>query len=106
MRNLVSVAIVALLLGMTLATGLCGGFLAGRWWGEWELNYLMSIPQGGMVLSHRTGASWFKLDNNTMRFMRVPDPRQARIAQIFPKEKANDKEDDSGSGGAGNPGSK
>jgi hypothetical protein len=102
MKTIIAIALGILLVGMTAGSCLVVGFQAGRWWGEWEMNYLMDVPQGGIVLSHRTGAYWHKMDNNTMRFVRIPNPRQARATQMFPRrernEKATDKPSDSASG--------
>lgn len=83
-----------LVLGMSIGSSLVIGFGIGRWWGEWELRYLMDIPQGGVVLSPRTGAYWIKLNNNAMRFVRLPDPREARTVRLFPqKEEPKDEKD-------------
>ena len=90
---IVPATLVAFLLGAVLSLGIVGGFAIGRWWGEWELFYLMDVPAGGVVMSPRTGANWIKLDNNTLRFTRIPDPRQARTVKLFPLEKKETKDE-------------
>lgn len=82
---LVGVLAICFLLGSTLCSGLIVGFYTGRWWGEWEINYLMDIPAGGVVMSPRTGAQWIKVGGNALRFVRIPDPRAARIVPLFPQ---------------------
>ncbi len=102
----------ATLWGMSMGACLSLGFYSGRWWGEWELFYLMDLPQGGVTLSHRTNAYWHKMPNDTLRFVVIPDPRQARTTQVFPqkqkkgKERPNEKAGDSGKSASGADGDK
>jgi hypothetical protein len=79
----VTVAAILLLVGAAMGATFMVGFQTGRWWGEWELHYFMDLPAGAVVMSPRTGANWIKIDNSALRFVRIPDPRQAVTARLF-----------------------
>lgn len=55
--------------------------------GAWELRYLMDMPPGALYMSARTHAVWQRFNTpegqQTIGFVRIPDPEQARLVQLF-----------------------
>lgn len=63
--------------------GLVGAVVLGRWWGERDLRVLLDMPQGGLYLSARHQAVFQKLQPQTVSWLRIPDPAQARLMRLF-----------------------
>ena len=73
----------SLLIGVILSLAL--GLGIGIFLGRRELIYLMNMPSGAMHMSSTTGALWSKPPENsqTLVFLRIPDPDQARVVNLF-----------------------